>query len=101
MDTINVVINMQATGERIKQLRKENRIKVNDLAESLGLESEQAIYKWQRGQSLPSIGKLLGLGIIFGCRVDDIIVYSSNEGEGESPLFYMHTEWTRFAFLFH
>ena len=47
MDIFEVFVDMQATGNRIKQLRKEKRMKVFDLANALGLESEQAIYKWQ------------------------------------------------------
>ena len=50
MDIFEVFVDMQATGDKIKQLRKQNHYKVFDLANALGLESEQAIYKWQRGQ---------------------------------------------------
>jgi hypothetical protein len=41
MDIMNVFVDMQATGERIKQLRQERKIKVFELANALGLESEQ------------------------------------------------------------
>ena len=85
MDIWNVFIDMQATGERIKQLRKERDIKVFDLANALGLESEQAIYKWQRGQCLPSADNLVRLSILFGCHIEDILIHNTTE-EDESPL---------------
>lgn len=43
------VLDMKATGEKIKELRIHHHLKVREVAEFMGLESEQAIYKWQRG----------------------------------------------------
>ena len=64
MDILEVFVDMQATGNNIKQLRKQNHYKVFDLANALGLESEQAIYKWQRGQCLPTVDNLVRLSIL-------------------------------------
>ena len=44
------VLNLKATGERINQLRKDNNLRVIDVAEYMGFESTQAVYKWQRGR---------------------------------------------------
>ena len=85
MDIMNVFVDMQATGERIKQLRQERKIKVFELANALGLESEQAIYKWQRGQCLPNADNLVRLSILFGCHIKDILIHYT-AGEDESPL---------------
>ena len=85
MDIMNVFVDMQATGERIKQLRQERKIKVFELANALGLESEQAIYKWQRGQCLPNADNLVRLSILFGCHIEDILIHNITE-EDESPL---------------
>lgn len=85
MNVFDVYIDMQATGDRIKQLRKENHMKVFDLSNALGLESEQAIYKWQRGQCLPNADNLVRLSILFGCHIEDILIHNT-VGEDESPL---------------
>ena len=85
MDIFDVFVDMQATGDRIKQLRNEKHLRVFDLASALGLESEQAIYKWQRGQCLPNADNLVRLSILFGCHIDDILVHNMT-GEDESPL---------------
>lgn len=44
------VLDLKATGERINQLRKDNNLRVIDVAEYMGFESTQAVYKWQRGR---------------------------------------------------
>jgi hypothetical protein len=38
MDILEVFVDMQATGDKIKQLRNQNHYKVFDLANALGLE---------------------------------------------------------------
>lgn len=43
------VLDLKATGERINQLRKDNNLRVIDVAEYMGFESTQAVYKWQHG----------------------------------------------------
>ena len=78
------VINMVATGERIRELRKQNHLRVEDISRFMGFESEQAIYKWQRGDSLPTVDNLYALSRLFGTTVEDIIVEETKEGE--SPL---------------
>ena len=57
-------INLRATGERIKQLRKERGLKVSELSEFMGFTEPQAVYKWQRGESLPSVDNLFALSRI-------------------------------------
>lgn len=39
----------------------------------MGLESVQAIYKWQRGDSLPTVDNLYALSALFQTSVDDIL----------------------------
>ena len=67
-------IDMAATGNRIRTLRKENHIKVDDIVSYMGFESQQAVYKWQRGESLPSVDNLYALSRLFGTTIDDILV---------------------------
>lgn len=78
------VLDAKATGERIKALRKEHHLKVEQVARFMGFESEQAVYKWQRGDSLPTVDNLYALSRLFGTTVDDIL--RGNREEDESPL---------------
>lgn len=69
---------------RIKELRKARKLKVEQVAEFMGFESVQAVYKWQRGDSLPSIDSLYALSSLFETPIDNII-RGSKEGDDKSP----------------
>lgn len=68
------VLDIKATGERINQLRKDNNLRVTDVAEYMGFESTQAVYKWQRGESLPTVDNLYALSRLLHTSVDDILI---------------------------
>ena len=68
------VLDAKATGAHIKELRIQLNIKVSDLAQYMGFESEQAIYKWQRGESLPTVDNLYALSKLFNVPVDEILI---------------------------
>ena len=59
------VIDLPATGESIRTIRVNQGVAVQELAEYLGLASVQAIYKWQSGQSLPSVDHLFAMSVLF------------------------------------
>ena len=71
------VIDPIATGANIVQLRKARGLTVRDLQSYFGFEEPQAIYKWQRGQSLPSVDNLYALGALLDVTMDEILVQSS------------------------
>ena len=68
------VIDPAATGANILRLRKERGLTVRDLKTYFGFEEPQAIYKWQRGQSLPSVDNLYALGALLEVPLDEILV---------------------------
>lgn len=71
------VIDPVATGANIVRLRKERGLTVRDLQAYFGFEEPQAIYKWQRGQSLPSVDNLYALGAVLEVPMDEILVQAS------------------------
>ena len=77
-------LDVKATGARIKELRKANHLRVGDIARFMGFESEQAVYKWQRGESLPTVDNLYALSRLFGTSVDDILRGSREKDESPS-----------------
>ena len=64
----------EATGLKIRSWRIRNRYKIVDIQDVFDFNTPQAIYKWESGRSLPTIENLLALSMIFGCRVEDLIV---------------------------
>lgn len=71
------VIDMVETGRNILRLRKERGMTVRDLQAYFGFEEPQAIYKWQRGKSLPSVDNLYALGVLLEAPMEDILVPAS------------------------
>ena len=68
------VIDQVATGRKIKDLRMACGISVADLQQALGFANPQTIYKWQRGDGMPSIDNLVIIAAIFDVKVDDILI---------------------------
>lgn len=77
------VIDTKKTGKRISDLRKEKGIKIRELCEYMGFTEPQAIYKWQRGDSLPTVDNLFALSRILGTAIEDILI---GDDEMSSPL---------------
>lgn len=67
------VVDMKRTGRNITALRQRRGIAVRDLQEMLGIATPQAIYKWQRGETLPSIENLAALACILDVTIDEIL----------------------------
>ena len=62
-----------ATGANIRRLRAERGITVSQIQAILELETPRAIFKWQSGATLPNVENLLGLSIILGVSMNDIV----------------------------
>lgn len=58
--------------ERIQELRKGKGLSQEQLAEVLGV-SRQAVSKWESGQSMPEIEKLISMSELFEVTVDYIL----------------------------
>ena len=71
------VIDMTATGRNIVRLRKQAGLTVRDLQDAFGFSNPQAIYKWQRGQAMPTLDNIVILAAVLGVGIDDIIVCDS------------------------
>lgn len=84
------VIDLQQTGANITRLRQERGLSVRDLQRYFGFDEPVAIYKWQKGQSLPSVDNLFALSALLGVPMNEILVESnicivdfSSEQQGE------------------
>lgn len=67
------VVDMRATGRKIKQLMESNALCVHDVQAVFGFSYPQAVYAWLGGQSLPTVDNLLVLSELFGVPVDTIV----------------------------
>lgn len=67
-------IDMTGTGQRIAKLRAAAGLSVKDLQDYFGFATPQAIYKWQHGTAMPTIDNFVGLSMLFGVSINDILV---------------------------
>lgn len=72
------IINLEKTGENIKNLREAKNISVKELQDILGFTTPQAIYKWQWGESLPSIDSLVVLAKVFETTIQNILIITES-----------------------
>ena len=66
-------VDMVATGKRIKAMRVAKGMTVKDVQEIFVFGSANTIYKWQNGESMPTIDNMVVLAKIFGTTIDAII----------------------------
>ena len=67
-------VNMIDTGKNIRKLRKTAGISVQQLQNVFGFGTPQAVYKWQRGDALPTVDNLVILASVLNVKIDDILV---------------------------
>lgn len=73
-------INMEKTGQKIRELRIQKAITAEHLAEIMGITS-QAVFRWQNGKAMPSLDNMLLLASIFDVKVEDIVVRNEPKKE--------------------
>lgn len=67
-------INLKATGNNIKICREKSGVTVKQMQNYLMFNTPQAIYKWQRGESMPTIDNLVAISKLLHVSIDEIIV---------------------------
>ena len=68
------IIDAKKTGEKIGLLRDAAGLDNAAIADALGFTTRNAVYKWLRGDALPTLDNMLILAALFGVKIDDIIV---------------------------
>ena len=67
------VVDLKGTGRNIAALRPQRGISVRELQVMLGIATPQAIYKWQRGETLPTVENLAALACALSVSIDEIL----------------------------
>ena len=67
-------IDCVASGKKLKSLVHLSQYKTKDIVEITGV-SPQAVYKWYRGESLPSLENYLILSNLLHVSVNELLVY--------------------------
>ena len=67
-------IDLPATGMNIGELMKMNGISAADVADRMGFSSRNAVYKWIKGEALPTLDNILILADLLDVTIEDILV---------------------------
>lgn len=67
-------IDVIETGININDLRMSAGLSVKDIQNVFGFSTPQAVYKWIRGDSIPSVDNLVVLAKVLGVTINDIII---------------------------
>lgn len=97
------VIDLKATGRNILRLRLEKRLTIREVQAYFGFEEPTAIYRWQRGDNLPSLDNMVALGKLFGVTVEEILVLkapSESDGKATASLEKKRSKKIRSLFFF-
>lgn len=62
------------TGKRIKELAEERGITPKIIRDEIFLGTKQAVYRWYRGETLPSIDSLFLLSQLLDVPIDCILI---------------------------
>jgi len=68
------VIDVKATGANIKAIMKMKGFKIADVQERCGFNTPQAIFKWMRGDAVPTIDNMIIIADMFGVTIDQIVI---------------------------
>lgn len=67
-------INLEETGKNIKELMKTNGVTVVALQEIMGFGTPQAIYKWFKGSTMPTLDNFVLLAFVLDTTIDKVLV---------------------------
>lgn len=79
------IINVRATGQNIDRLIKERRISIRTMQTYFGFESPRAIYRWLRGEHLPSVDHLFALSKLLHTPMQDILIEQTQDDQDVPP----------------
>ena len=82
-----------ASGERMREIRKQRKISVKQVMEYMGFESTQAVYKWEAGKCYPQADNLVALAILYNVSPMELLV----EEDLVSSSYYLWGKW--FVFI--
>ena len=68
------ILDPVATGRNIDDIRRDRNLSVAALKDALWLSTTNAIYKWFRGDSMPTLDNIVILSSILKVSINDMIV---------------------------
>ena len=87
------LIDVRATGRNIDRLLTDKQISVRTLQTYFGFDTPRAIYKWLRGEHLPSVDHLFALSRLLQIPLQDILVELQQDDQDVPPIMGQMINW--------
>lgn len=81
MEYSSLGIDMDKTGQKIAKEYRQQGITIKDLQTLFGFAAPNAIYRWLRGETLPTVDHLVILAHALKVPVDELLVLKEKEPE--------------------
>lgn len=78
-DKVYTNINLKRTGENLKLRITSAGYSVKDIQHFLKLSCPQPVYRWYKGQILPSVDHLYALSRLLNCHMEDLLCSQMND----------------------
>lgn len=72
-------VNLTATGRRLRELRMEANVSVEQLQNIFGFNNPTTIYKWELGRCLPDINNMFMLVSLYEVSLESIYVLGNED----------------------
>ena len=73
MEESRTIIDMEKTGNKLRRYVETCGYSVKDIQCYLGLSCPQPVYRWYKGDNLPSVDNLLRLSELFHVHMEDLL----------------------------
>lgn len=83
------MIDAQQVGNKITQLRQDNNLTQDQLADKLYV-TRQALSRWERGHAVPPVEMVVELSRIFGVSFDELLCLNESFEINEEDIFKNH-----------
>lgn len=64
-----------ASGRKIKAQMSISGMSADEVTQALGYSDRSTVYRWLRGETMPSYENLVNLAILFKCKIKDLVAY--------------------------
>ena len=93
-------INLIRTGENLKLRITSAGYSVKDIQHFLKLSCPQPVYRWYKGQILPSVDHLYALSKLLHCHMEDLLCSEKNDICNNEALSFQKKRLYRYWLLF-
>lgn len=69
-------INLELTGKKLNRILTKAGISARQIQNMLSIGSVQSVYRWYRGETLPTVDHLYDLSRILNCHMEELLAFS-------------------------